>query len=280
MASVINTNMASLVAQRNLSSSQSALATSVARLSSGVRINSARDDAAGLGISQVLTQQIKGLNTSIRNAGDAISVIQTAEGASAEISNILQRMKELAAQGQNDSLSEAQQGSLGDEIDALASEIDAITARTTFNGRSFINGEGEALTFQTGAYADDVFEADFSDGNENDIDFDLTADTLGVSEGDYSTSGFATLEGAIDEAINTVATARGQMGAWMSQLDSAINNMQATSANLAAANSRILDTDYAAETATLTKGQILQQAGAAMLAQANQMPNVILSLLK
>lgn len=274
MASVINTNMASLVAQRNLSSSQSVLASSVARLSSGMRINSAKDDAAGLGISQVLTQQIKGLNTSVRNAGDAISVIQTAEGASAEISNILQRMKELSAQGQNDSLSSAQQTSIGDEIDALATEIDSITARTTFNGKTFIDGAGASMAFQTGADDSDVFTADFSSG------FNLTSATLQVSGGTYTTSGFATLEDKVDTAINTVTAARGQMGAWMSQLDSAITNMQATSSNLAAANSRILDTDYAAETAALTKGQILQQAGAAMLAQANQMPNVILSLLK
>jgi len=276
MASVINTNMASLVAQKNLTNSQANLTTSVERLSSGMRINRAKDDAAGLGISQVLQQQIKGLDMSVRNAGDAISIAQTAEGAINEVSEILQRMKELSVQGQNDSLNDAQNLSIGQEVTALQDEITAIVARTNFNGIALIGGAGGTLSFQTGADSTDTTDMAMSE-------IDMTTATLAIDT-DVSAAtadtDWAAYEELVDTAIETTASARGTMGAYQNRLNSAIGNMQAMSENLSSAKSRITDTDYAKETAQLTKTQIQQQAATAMLAQANQMPNVVLSLLK
>lgn len=288
MASVINTNMASLVTQKNLSRSQETLSTSVARLSSGLRINSAKDDAAGLAISQVLQSQVKGINQSIRNANDAISMAQTAEGALNQVSEMLQRVKELATQGSNEALSQDQFNSIGSEVKSLLEEIGSIRDRTTFNGSSIFSAGNK--NFQTGNATTDLTTVVLSeikldkadDGDTTSIDEATATIKKGVTmdAGNANVANFKLLTTAVESDIKTVATARGKMGEIQNRLDNAIFNLQSQSENLSAARSRVVDTDYASETANLTKGQIMQQAGAAMLAQANQMPNVILSLLK
>ena len=282
MASSINTNMASLVAQKNLSRSQDTLSTSVARLSSGLRINSAKDDAAGLGISQVLQSQIKGVNQSMRNANDAISLAQTAEGSLNQVSEMMQRVKELATQGTNDLLSQEQLDSIGSEVKSLLGEVQSIKARTTFNGISVLDSTDKS--FQTGNAITDsttvgltAIDLDTIGAGTKAI-YDDAANKLDSTKN--TVANFKVLTTAVESDLKLVATARGSMGEIQNRLDNAISNMQAQSENLSAARSRITDTDYAAETANLTKGQIMQQAGSAMLAQANQMPNVILSLLK
>jgi len=276
MASVINTNMASLVAQRNLSGSQGALATSVERLSSGLRINRAKDDAAGLGIAAKLQAQVKGIDQSIRNAGDAISVVQTAEGALDQVATMLQRMKEIATQGNNGALTTTQLSALGTEATALMSEITATQSRTTFNGLSLLNSTS-TLTFQTGNAATDTTTVDLSAVQLTGTNSMTTTSTqTNVS----TNAAFITLTGTVDADITTIATMRSALGATQNRLDNAIGNLQTSSSNLSESRSRIMDTDYAAETAQLTKNQIHQQAATAMLAQANQMPNSILSLLK
>ena len=276
MSSVINTNMASLVAQRNLSGSQGALATSVERLSSGMRINRAKDDAAGLGIAAKLQAQVKGIDQSIRNAGDAISVVQTAEGALDQVATMLQRMKEIATQGNNGALTTTQLSALGTEATALMSEITATQSRTTFNGISLLNSTS-TLTFQTGNAATDTTTVDLSAVQLTGTNSMTTTSTqTNVS----TNAAFITLTGTVDADITTIATMRSALGATQNRLDNAIGNLQTSSSNLSESRSRIMDTDYAAETAQLTKNQIHQQAATAMLAQANQMPNSILSLLK
>ena len=304
MASVINTNNASLVAQRNLSNSQNHLTTSVQRLSSGLRINSAKDDAAGLGISENLQAQITGANVGVRNANDAISMVQTAEGGLQEVSSMLQRMRELATQGNNDSLSTTQMGYIGAEIDSLRSEINKVAARTTFNGKTLLNGDNATagtVMFQTGTAATDTVDIstkliDIQVTSSGDgvtgtntgmaalgaqIDLTVGTSASGVLTLTSQTSAnYGTLATAVDTAIASIATARSDLGAVQNRLDHNIGNLQSQAENLTASKSRITDADYAAETANLTKNQIMQQAATAMLSQANQMPNVVLSLLK
>ncbi|MFO7578362.1 MAG: flagellin [Pelovirga sp.] len=275
MALVINTNIPSLNAQRNLSSSQGALETSMQRLSSGLRINSAKDDAAGLAISDRMTSQIRGLNQAVRNANDGISLTQTAEGAMGEISNILQRIRELAVQSANDSNSTSDRASLQEEVIQLIQEIDRIALTTEFNGTKVLDGEGASLTFQVGfrGTANDQIVVDLADLN-------MTSTGLGVG-GIAITDAFdvqATLA-SLDAAIGSVASARGQMGAVQSRFESTIANLSNIAENVSAARSRILDADVAQETANLTKYNILQQAGVAILAQANQQPQLALALL-
>lgn len=282
MAITINTNVASLNAQRNLSNSQSSLNTSMERLSSGLRINSAKDDAAGLAISDRMTSQIRGLDQAVRNANDGISVAQTAEGAMGEVTNILQRMRELSVQSANDSNSSADRASLQDEMDALVDEIDRIAEATEFNGRSLLNGTGGSLSFQVG-----------SEGGVNNrisIDLstlDMSADALGGTGGpdltamDLTAAGndVATILDDIDTAISNVDSARGELGAAQNRFESTIANLSNISENVSAARSRILDADIAEETSNMTTQNILQQAGVSMLTQANQTPQLALSLL-
>jgi flagellin len=405
MASVINTNNASLIAQRNLSTSQSSLTTSVQRLSSGLRINSAKDDAAGLGISQKLQSQITGANVAARNANDAISMVSTAEGGMQEVSSMLQRMRELSTQGNNDSLDNTQRGYIATEITALKDEINAVGTRTTFNGKSLLDGSisgggvayasgsltvgavgtngaaaissldvtgasttaatytmtsdgAGALTMTRGSdnYAetitmtaaqvtagsaemnfsglgvkmtlavntsaadavDDVAtltsfttaasasagEMKFQVGTKNgsssagagdtadlaslfksvkvDATGNLTALNTAITAATSSTTSadMGLLTAAVDDAIDTISGFRSDLGAMNNRLDHNIANLQSQSENLTASKSRITDTDYALETATLSKNQVMSQAATAMLAQANQMPNAVLSLLK
>ena len=322
MPSVINTNNASLVAQRNLSNSQAMLTSSVQRLSSGLRINSAKDDAAGLGISQVLQAQVSGSTISARNANDAISMVQTAEGGIQEVSTMLQRMRVLAVQGNNSSLSVTQMTFIGTEVNALRDEINKITTRTTFNGKTLLDGSQSTegcLVFQTGTAATDT--ADISLLMQNVTLTTLTGATFtevnAATASSSNSTGVATSVGAllttltsaidvacgtgsdaagsfaaptavlygslvtaIDGGINAISSVRSSMGAMQNRLEHNIANLAAQTENLTASMSRIRDTDYSEETAQLTKHQVMQPAATAMLAQANQMPNVVLSLLK
>jgi len=279
MPAVLGTNVASLWASKNLQSAQANMADSVERLSSGLRINRARDDAAGLGISNALTQQINGANQGIKNLNDGISIVQTAEGAINAASEMAQRIMVLATQGANGTIVAGSTNSttIVNEMRVLMDSIDKIQSRTKFSGITLLNGA--AITITSSNVASDT------------IVIDATA--LGLI-GSSSNNSAATLSGQITTAstnytliqsyaatyITTLDTQRGKLGALQNQMEYAVNNVTELSANLSAARSRIMDTDYATETASLTKGQILQQAATAMLAQANQMPNVILTLLK
>ncbi len=276
MALTINTNVASLNAQRNLGTSQSALSKSMQRLSSGLRINSAKDDAAGLAISDRMTAQIRGLNQAARNANDGISLAQTAEGALQETTNILQRMRELAVQSANDTNTSSDRTSLQAEVSSLIAEIDRIAETTSFNGKVLLDsGQTGALgsaIFHVGANADQTITVEVDDA---------TASALGVNATTVATqAGANSAISSIDEALKAVDESRGKLGAVQNRFESTIANLNNVSENLSAARSRILDADIAQETSAMTKSNILQQAGVAILAQANQSPQLALSLLQ
>lgn len=266
--SSINTNMNSLNAQRNLASSANALSVSMSRLSSGLRVNSAKDDAAGLAIAQRMNAQTKGMNVAIRNANDAISLAQTAEGALGGIANNLQRMRELAVQASNGTNSTVDVASMDAEFKLLAAENTRVAAGTTFNGQAVI--ATATFDFQVGANSttnDQIAVAATG--------YTGSSTTLGAN----STSAFAEIS-KLDTDINNVSTARSSWGASQNRFDSVINNLRLGSENSAAASGRIMDADYAQETANLSRAQVLQQAGTAMVAQANQGPQGVLALLR
>ena len=268
MPQTINTNVMSLTAQRNLNMSQGALATSMQRLSSGLRVNSAKDDAAGLAIAERMNTQVRGMNVAIRNANDGISLAQTAEGGLAEMGNMLQRMRELAVQSANGTNTDDDRTNLNTEFQALSEEITRIGASTTFNGAAVLTGAAD-IVFQVGA----------NDTPAND-QITVTAVTLTAVAGDISTAGGATTAiGALDDSIDEVTTARAEFGATQSRFESTINNLQIGAENQAAARGRIMDADFAVETANMTRANILQQAGNAMVAQANSAPQSVLQLL-
>jgi flagellin len=271
MAAIINTNLASLNAQRNLSTSQSALSTSLQRLSSGLRINSAKDDAAGLAISQQMTTQINGLNQAARNANDGISLAQTAEGALSTMGDMLQRMRELTVQAANGTNSTDSWAALDAEFQALGTEVDRIASSTTFNGTAIL-AAAKTFDFQVGANSGDTESVSLTDMSSTGSDAAKTALS--------STANATTAMGLVDTAIASVSTARASLGASQNTLAFTISNLQTSAEAQTAAKSRIVDTDFAQETASLTRGQILQQAGTAMLAQANSLPQTVLSLLK
>ena len=271
MSLTINTNVASLNAQRNLGQSQGALNTAMQRLSSGLRVNSAKDDAAGLAISNRMTSQIRGLNQAVRNANDGISLAQTAEGALSESTNILQRMRELAVQSANDTNSATDRASLQHEVGQLIQELDRISGTTTFNGRGVLNGSTSGAVFHVGANAGQTISLTIAS---------MGASTLQVGAVNISTqTGANTAITSIDAALTTIDNTRGNLGAVQNRFESTIANLSSVSENLAAARSRILDADVAQETSNLTKFNILQQAGVSILAQANQAPQLALSLL-
>lgn len=269
---VINTNVMSLNAQRNLSSSSNDLGTSIQRLSTGLRINSAKDDAAGLAISERFTSQIRGLNQAVRNANDGISLAQTAEGAMVEVTNNLQRIRELAVQSANGTNSASDQDALQAEVTERLAEIDRIATQTDFNGTALLDGTFSAVDFQVGANAGDTIQITAI----NDMQTaGLSVDAVDIGDGGDASAAIT----SIDAALATVNSDRAYLGAVQNRFESTIANLQTTSENLSASRSRIQDTDFAAETANLTRGQILQQAGTAMLAQANAAPQNVLSLL-
>ncbi len=385
MAQTINTNVASLNAQRNLTSSQGSLATSLQRLSSGLRINSSKDDAAGLAISERMTSQIRGLNQAVRNANDGISVAQTAEGAFGQITQNLQRIRELAVQSRNATNSDADRTALNTEAQELVAEINRVAQSTSFNGKKLLDGNFGNQVFQVGTGTDStdritIDSTTMINANAGSLGTYTKASTTTVAATDFtaiaaggvtiqkagaaaavdlgaiggtnaqeraaslaaavnavsdqtgvfatldtnttvtlqsatgftlggasataaligkagagftatSTTGFAALDisttggsdvamNAMDAALTAVNTARAKLGATQSRFESTISNLQTTSENLSAARGRIVDADFASETANLTRAQILQQAGTAMLAQANGLPQNVLSLLR
>lgn len=272
MAFMINTNVASLTAQRNVTNSTNALSTTFKRLSSGLRINGAADDAAGLSISDRMTSQIRGFNQSVRNANDTISLIQVAEGAMTETTSALQRMRELSVAAANDTFVTSDREDMQKELNQLVEEIQRIANNTQFNGQNLLEGTFTEKKFHVGANSGQIIQ--FS------ID-DMKTDALGVQA--IVLTGQDTAEEAIttiDTAIASVTTARANLGALQNRFQAAINSLTNISLNTEAAKSRVLDADMAAETAKLTQNNILQQAGTAILAQANQQPSVILQLLR
>jgi flagellin len=279
--SVINTNVQSLVAQNALAVNNRSLSTSMQQLSTGKRINSAGDDAAGLAIANKMTAQIRGLNQAVRNANDGISLLQTAEGATQEVTNMLQRMRELAVQAANDTYSDTDRSALKAEYDELASEIDRISDNTKWNGMNVFDisadgaiGTSGTVTFQVGT--------DGASGSTISVTFEaismsgLSASGLSIDTQSGATSALSSL----DTAIAAVDTFRATLGAKINRLGYAADNLASISQNAAASRSRILDTDYASATTDLARTQIIQQAATAMLAQANQQPQTVLTLLK
>ena len=279
MALRINYNLAASVAQRSLGASQDNYAKQAERLATGLRINKAGDDAAGMAVSERLKNQVRGLNQAARNAQDGISLIQTAEGAMGEAHTILARMRELAIQASNDTVTASDRANLQVEFSALYSEIDRIATSTQFNGTAVLTGGSTALTLQIGA------------NNGNTISLNVTP-----SSGFQPTRLEASFTGAgasitlqsvasatitvLDSAVNAVSTARASLGAIQSRLESAGRSIAVASENAAAANSRIADADIAESMSELVRAQILQQAGISVLAQANQAPSLVLKLLK
>jgi flagellin len=266
----INTNINSLNAQRNLANTANSLSVAMSRLSSGLRVNSAKDDAAGLAIAERMNTQTRGMNVAIRNANDGISLAQTAEGALGAISNNLQRMRELAVQASNGTNTSADIQSLDEEFKLLVAENTRVAAATTFNNLPVTNTAG-SFTFQVGANAvaanDQISIAGTS--------YVGTATSLGTA----SSTAFSQIS-LLDADINAVSTARATWGATQNRFDTVIANLRVSSENSAAARGRIMDADYAQETANLSRAQVLQQAGTAMVAQANSMPQSVLQLLK
>ncbi|MDY0419616.1 flagellin [Enterobacter sp. 170198] len=274
---VINTNLMSLTTQNNLNKSQSSLGTAIERLSSGLRINSAKDDAAGQAIANRMTSQIKGMTQAARNANDGISMAQTAEGSLNEINSNLQRVRELAVQASTGTNSTSDLASLQDEVTARLAEIDRVAGKTDFNGIKLLTGTaGKAadgkVAIQVGVNDGDTITLDLSGAKA-----DTT--TLGVNAIDLKNMGATDLD-TIDKAIAKVDTARSGLGAVQNRFTSAINNLNNTSNNLSAAQSRIQDADYATEVSNMSRAQILQQAGTSVLSQANQVPQTVLSLLR
>lgn len=287
MALTVNTNTTSLGVQKNLNRASDALSTSMTRLSSGLKINSAKDDAAGLQIATRMTSQIRGQTMAIKNANDGISIAQTAEGAMQEQTNMLQRMRELAVQARNDSNSYLDRQALDAEFQSMLSEINRVAASTELNGKKLLDGSAKVMTFQVGSNI----------GSDNQITINLSAamnTTAGaalsalasktISADAATTSGvyetqFSNAISAIDDALQNMNTSRAALGAAQNRLTSTINNLQNINENAEAARGRVQDTDFAAETAQLTKQQTLQQASTSVLAQANQLPSAVLKLL-
>ena len=307
MAAFINTNTASMNAQRNLNASQSSLTTSLQRLSSGMRINSAKDDAAGLAIADRMTSQIRGNTVAMRNANDGISLAQTAEGSLGKIGENLQRMRELAVQSMNSTNSADDKSALDQEFGELASEVTRISGGTDFNGTKILGAGATSagFSFQVGAgtTANDSITVKTQDMTANQNMVRVVGGSLTVNADDTATTnidetnavanasygrqvitGTATqtkdVVNKLDEALKTVNKERATYGATQNRFESVVSNLQVSIESQSASRSRIMDTDFASETASLTRGQILQQAGTAMLAQANSLPNGVLSLLR
>ena len=288
---VVNTNVGASIAQNALMKNERDMNTAMERLSTGSRINGAKDDAAGLAISSRMTSQIRGLDMGIRNANDAISMLQTADGAMIEVTNMLQRMRELALQSSNGTTTEDDRNYLNSEYANLITEMERIANNTQWNGRAILQGDANAagdstVKFQVGANGGQTVAVDFGDisqsGGATFQAFSAAATTAAISAQTTAsaiTTGTAAVN-AIDSAITAVNTQRATYGAAVNQLTYAIDNLASVKVNAEASRSRILDADYAKETSELARTQIIQQAGTAMLAQANQLPQTVLSLLQ
>jgi len=256
-------------------------------LSSGLRVNSAKDDAAGLAISERMNAQVKGMNVAIRNSNDGISLAQTAEGSLSKTGDMLQRMRELAVQARNSTNNDSDKDSLDKEFGELAKEVQRTIGGTTFNGKNVIGSDAGTLTFQVGAGTSnydtiDVTTTDMTSATEitNVAGTDVSGTSRSVIDSTTNSSTLATVIDNIDTAINKVNSERATLGATQSRFDAVISNLQVSSENQSAARSRIMDADFASETANLSRSQVLQQAGNAMIAQANQLPQQVLSLLR
>jgi flagellin len=275
MALIVNNNIASINAQRNLGVSSAQLEGSVARLSSGLRITRAADDAAGLGISETLRAQIRSINQAVRNSNDGISLLQIADGGAEGIGNLLGRLRELAEQSASGILGSNERSFLDQEFVALRSEIDRISSVTEFNGVKLLSGTGnDSLSIQIGfrSSANDTLSLSLKD---------LNTDTLALTSVNVSTSANAlSALSNIDSAISAVASARANVGSLQNRLDAAVQNLQVAGENITAAESRIRDADIAFETAKFVRNQILVQAGTSILAQANTLPQQALALLQ
>ncbi len=287
MPQTINTNLNSLNAQRNLNMTQSALSTAMQRLSSGMRVNSAKDDAAGLAIAERMNSQVRGMNVAIRNSNDGVSMAQTAESALGKVADALQRMRELAVQASNATNSGSDKDSLDKEFGELAKEVQRVLGATSFNGKHMLGADAGTLTFQIGANtgSDDVIDL---------VTTDMTAEptVTAVAGTDNTGAGRAVIDNTadatqihlvmdnIDTALSNINGQRATLGAAQNRFDAVISNLQVSVESQSAARSRIMDADFAAETASLSRAQILQQAGNAMVAQANQLPQQVLKLLQ
>ena len=274
---VIASNTSALRATNASTMASKSLATSMERLSTGKRINSAKDDAAGLAIASSMTAQIKGMNQGIRNANDGISMAQTAEGALEEVSNMLQRMRELTVQASNDTYSTDDIANIDKEKLALAKQIDSVFKNTQFNSTKLFNGDTPTVNIQTGANTDDALELTLTN-----LDTNSTMAKIFTPSDDTDAAELAATAPSLedyDDAIKTISETRAGLGAVQNRLESAVNNMTATSTNLSDARSRIEDTDFSSETTALAKSQILSQASTAMLSQANQSTQSVLKLL-
>ncbi|HWH82031.1 MAG TPA: flagellin domain-containing protein [Burkholderiaceae bacterium] len=280
MPMTINTNLISMNAQRNLSGSQSSLATSMQRLSSGLRVNSAKDDAAGLAIAERMNAQVRGMNVAIRNANDGISLGQTADGALASISDSLQRMRELAVQSRNSTNSDSDKESLNLEFSQLSQEISRVLGGTTFNGKMILGADAGTLTFQVGANVTTNDSIAITTTNMATADPLITTVTSASIGSASDATALATVITDIDAALDDVNSQRAVFGAAQNRFSAVITNLQTATENQSAARSRIMDADFAAETAAMSRAQILQQAGTAMVAQANQVPQQVLKLLQ
>ena len=270
----INNNTDAFNSYRNLSVTQGQMSKSLEKLSSGFRINRAADDAAGLAISEGLRSQVGGLKQASRNAQDGISVVQTAEGALTEVHSILQRVRDLAVQGANDTNSAESRTAIETEIASLGAELTRISDSTDFNGTKLLDGSNASLTFQVGANgnADSAITVNLADVKT------AVAGIAALSVSDHTTAQASIA--AVDTAITAISTSRADLGATQNRLEHTINNLNVATENLSASESRIRDTDMAQEMMSFTRSQILSQAGTAMLAQANQAPQGVLQLLR
>jgi flagellin len=274
MPAIINTNVMSLNSQRNLNSSQAMLSQAVQRLSSGLRVNSAKDDAAGLAIAERMNAQVRGMNVGIRNANDAISLAQVAEGAIGKVGDMLQRMRELAVQSANATNGSGDRSNLDAEFQQLGDEIERLIGNTQFNGINILGSGAGTQTFQVGANSSDTIAVTTTNLSTS---ASVTAATgTNITSASNATAALS----LIDTALTTVNSERATYGAVQNRFESVIAGLQIAVENQSAARSRIMDADFAQETAALTRAQILQQAGTAMLAQANAAPQNVLSLLR
>jgi flagellin len=281
MALTVNTNVTSLNVQKNLNRASDALSTSMTRLSSGLKINSAKDDAAGLQIATRMTSQIRGQTMAIKNANDGVSIAQTAEGALQESSNILQRMREIALQSRNDSNGTADRTALDKEYQQSVAELTRIAQSTNLNGKALIDGTAGAMEFQVGSNTTSDNQITLTLSTSFDASaLGMTGTTISGATNSGNHNSVLSAISAIETALAKINATRADLGAAQNRFATTISNLQNINENASAALSRIQDTDFAAETAQLTKQQTLQQASTAVLAQANQLPSAVLKLLQ
>lgn len=274
MASTITTNPASLTAQRALASTHSTIRTSMERLTTGLRINSAKDDSAGLAIAERMTKQVRGMTVAGRNANDAISLAQTAEGSLSKVGESLQRMRELAVQSSSASNSASDRTNLDEEYQALASEVTHAIGRARFNGNDLMNASATDMAFQVGNERTDSITVNLMDISAG------TGMAAALSGAITSAAAALTTLSSLDAAISEVTTARSNFGAVQNRFEAVAANLSDTAENLASSRGLIMDADFATESANMARAQVLQQAGNAMLAQANQAPQQVISLLR